>query len=358
MRFKIGKYNFEFYNVRKHAPVVAGIDWLEWGGTRGVRPFAECDLMSAEKMITDRMAHVVYHSEIEFQTIDALFRLITENRLFILRQFMEEGRVGFDISDPFRPWVVGMQGCEDRRYDPRDCEVVWIVDDVYKAAGKTRLQFLRSHLDMLDTVNDSDLNLIYNYGAMGILSPENSARTDGYLDDEGREEIQKEYHKRYGVRFGRWAMLITKQPVKFQRIDLPIKELELNDKRKAAMASVLQFMNIPKELHAYFDNATYANRNEAELDMYTNCVSAWAALFTESAHRCYEQIRINSKKIQYPAKNDFWFDIVGVPALQEAQQKEKEKAREELKMWRELRTEMPEKSELIDKRINDLIESL
>ena len=37
---------------------------------------------------------------------------------------------------------------------------------------------------------------------------------------------------------------------------------------------------------------------------------------------------------------------------------EKKKAREELAMWRELRAEMPEKSDVVDKRIDDLIESL
>ena len=55
---------------------------------------------------------------------------------------------------------------------------------------------------------------------------------------------------------------------------------------------------------------------------------------------------------------DFYFDFAGVYALQAAQYEEKVKAREELAMWRELRAEMPEKADVIDKRIDDLIESL
>jgi Phage portal protein. len=359
MKFRLFGYNFEFYNVRRHAPVISGIDHLAWPD-RDCRPFAYCDLLSAIKMITDRMRNADFNAAVdgttvEFAATEKLAEFVKDNRLRIIMSLFDEGAVTIDVRDPYEPCFLGDEEL-GRDYDGTG--IVTVLDDVYRSTGKTMRETLRPHLDMLNTVNDSDLNLIMNYGAMGILSPENSANSDGVLSEKNKEELQDEYQKRYGVRFGRWAVLITRQPVKFQRIDLPIKELELNEKRKAAMASVLQFLNIPKELHAMFESAKYANRNEAELDMYSNCVASWCEKFCEIEDACYTEIRKEDTVVNYPAGVDFYFDFAGVYALQAAQYEEKVKAREELAMWRELRAEMPEKADVIDKRIDDLIESL
>lgn len=361
MKFKLfGRY-FEFYNVRRHAPVLAGIDHLAWPD-RDRRPFAYCDLLSAVKMITDRMRNAEFNAAVDgtaikFAATEKLAEFVKDNRLRIISELFYKGYIMVDVRDQYDPRFPG--DTEREKYKDYDgTGVVTVLDDVYRSTGKTMAETLRPHLDMLNTVNDSDLNLIMNYGAMGILSPENSAHSDGVLSEKGKEELQKEYQERYGVRFGRWAVLITRQPVKFQRIELPIRELQLNEKRKSAMASVLQFLNIPKELHAMFESAKYANRNEAELDMYSNCVASWCEKFCEIEDKCYTEIRKADNVVGYPAGVDFYFDFAGVYALQEAQYEEKKKAREELAMWRELRAEMPEKADVIDKRISDLIESL
>lgn len=359
MKFRLFGYNFEFYNVRRHAPVISGIDHLAWPD-RDCRPFAYCDLLSAVKMITDRMRNADFNAAVdgttvEFAATEKLAEFMKDNRLRVIMSLFNEGAVTIDVRDPYEPRFLGDEEL-GRDYDGGG--IVTVLDDVYRSTGKTMRETLRPHLDMLNTVNDSDLNLIMNYGAMGILSPENSQHSDGVISEKGKEELQDEYQRRYGVRFGRWAVLITRQPVKFQRIDLPIKELELNEKRKSEMASVLQFLNIPKELHAMFESAKYANRNEAELDMYSNCVAAWCQKFCEIEDKCYTEIRKTDNVVGYPAGVDFYFDFAGVYALQAAQYEEKVKAREELAMWRELRAEMPEKADVIDKRIDDLIESL
>lgn len=348
-------WNIEFYNPRRHAPVIYGIDHLSIG-ERVCRPFATADVQGVLMMITNRMRNVVYQSDPKYIVMDEVFKFLYENALGILLKFFYDGEVVLDVSNPFHPRFI--EDAEHRK-ELTERQIVCVLDEVYRTTGKTRAQTLAPQIEMLNVVNDSDLNLIMNYGAMGILSPENSARTDGFLDDEQVEEIQKDYREKYGVRFGRWALLITRRPVKFQRIDLPIKELELTEKRKTAIAEILQYMNVPKELHAFFDSAKYANRNEAELDMYSNTVTAWAWVFVEIARRCYERIRLNDKEnIGYSAAIDIWFDIVGVAALQEAQQKEKEKAREELKMWQELKAQMPERADEISQRIEALIENL
>ena len=146
---------------------------------------------------------------------------------------------------------------------------------------------------------------------------------------------------------------MTKTPVKFTPIQLPIKELEITTKRKDTVGEILQFLNIPKELHALFDSATYANRKEAELDIYGNKIAATAEMMLDLIRRVYERLRAAQPNIYLP--NEFWFDIVNVPALQEAQGKEREAAREELKFWQEMKSAMPEKIDYINERIEDLL---
>lgn len=352
---RIFGWNIEFYNPRKHAPLVYGIDHLSIGD-RVCRPFATADIQGILMMISNRMCNVVYQSDSKYMILDEVFRFLHDNAFGILLKFFYDGEVVLDVSDPFCPRFIEHV---ERRNEMSENQIVRVLDDVYRTTGKTRAQILKPQIEMLSTVNDSDLNLIMNYGAMGILSPENSAHTDGYFDDDQVAEMQKDYREKYGVRFGRWALLITRRPAKFQRIDLPIKELELNEKRKVALAEILQYMNVPKELHAMFDSVKYANRNEAELDMYSNTVTAWAWVFVEIARRCYECIRLTGKNdIEYPAAIEIWFDIVGVAALQEAQTKEREKVREELNAWIELRAQVPEKADEINQRITNLIENL
>lgn len=355
---RIGNLYFGFYNVRRHRPVVYGFDHFG-GWDRVCRPFAEADIQSVLMMISNRMRNVVWSAQPDFEVLDKMFEFCHKNALAILLKMFYDGMVVLDVSEPFRPRFADECDREhwNERFDER--KMVCFMDEVYRTTGKTRAETLRPHIDMLNTVNDSDLNLILNYGAMGVLSPENSARTDGYLDDDEVKKIQEDYRSKYGIRFGKWALLITRTPVKFQRIDLPIKELELTEKRKGAIAELLQYMNIPKELHAMFESAKYANRNEAELDMYGNCVTSWAWVFTELIRKYYNKVRMTETRgIDYPADVEIWFDIVGVPALQEEQWNEKAKAREELSMWLEMRGVMPEKADTINERIEHLIETL
>lgn len=346
---RIGNWYFEFYNVRKHRPTL-DLDGIDFGQLRfsddGLR-FAEADMLGIIMMVTNRMANVVYHSKIEYVEVNRFFDFLNRDILKIICRLFVDGYVDYDIKD-------GRIAAECGRDDYDTRKVVRFYDTIFREEHKTQKEILRPYLDMLDTVNNSDLNLMKNYGAMGVLSPENSSMSDGVLHDEARKELQDDYRKNYGITFGRWGLLITRKAVKFTPISLPIKELEIPEKRKSAIASILQFMNIPKELHALFESAKYANRNEAELDMYGNKITATAAMMVDFCEKFYRRLQeLKGRKIYL--NNEFWFDIVNVPALQEAQRTERETAREELKFWQEMKAEMPEKSTEIEQRINDLL---
>lgn len=348
-------WNISFYNPRKHTPFLYGINHFVCRDSV-CKPFANADVQSVLMMISNRMRNVVYDCDVKYLATESIFRFLNENVLNIIIKMFYDGFVEIDMSEPLSPVFSENSDCREWRDDE---VIVRVYDEVYITTGKTRALTLAPQIEFIDVINDSDLNLIKNYGAMGVLSPESSTHADGFIDDKDRKEMQEEYRKSYGVTFGKWAIFISRQPVKYQPIDLPIKQLELNEKRKVAIAEILQYMNIPKELHAFFESAKYVNRNEAELDMYGNTISAWASLFTEMASKMYQCVRLTDRNgIGYVSDNEFWFDIVGVPALQEAQYREKQKAREELEMWKELKAEMPEKADIINKRIESIIENL
>lgn len=361
MKFSIGKYTFEFYTPRRHRPFVYGLDLH--GQSRDMRPFAQGDLHSIVMMITNRMAHAEWHARTGDPASDGgglllvskMFDFVRENALAIMMAMIRDGYVDVDAE---RLEMFGY-GTEDRDRDWRadDRWLVRVYDAVYRNTGKTRLQLILPHIDMLDVVNNADLNLIDNYGAMGILSPENSSVADGYVDEEEYQRLQKDYHDVHGVRFGRWSLMITRKAVRYQPIELPIKALELGAKRKAAVAGILQALDIPKELHALFESAKFLNMLEAERSMYGSAVSYWCGVMVRIMDEVYSRNKVYAADIAYPA-NEFWFDFVGVPALQEAQEVEAQRTRDNIDWLMNLRGRWPEKSGYIEKRINDLIESI
>lgn len=356
---KIGNWNFAFYNTRKHKPGMYVPAELRGRSLDEVRSFAESEVDACLLMITTRLQNFVFNStiknnNIEFILTRLIFEFINKNIFKIVRTLFYVGYVEiYFYDDNFYFWD---DLARFNILEQRARRIIYL-DSYYKVAGKTQAEVLRPQIDLINVVNDSDLNLLLNYGAMGIISPENSSSADGFLNDKERKELEDEYYRNYGIRFGRWSLLISRQPLKFIPITLPIAELQFVEKKKQAIASVLQFLNIPKELHAYFESAKYSNRNEAELDMYSNCVSSWANCFIELIKKMYFAA-IKDNEINYPQNIEFYYDIVGVAALQEAQYNEKLKVNEEIVMWRNLLSLPGIDKDLINKRLNDLIEEL
>lgn len=364
MRFSLFGYTFEFYRPNVH---MLGFHGLDFGGlgSRDCLPFADGEVKSVLMMITNRMANAEWHAENgdptqeggrELLAVTDLIEMVERYALLIVSSMFREGYCDFDAYTLLPVGVEGWRGPEVPEEWRGVNRIVRVYDDVFVNTGKTRARLLAPALSMLDTVNNADLNLIDNYGAMGILSPENSTRADGYMDDEEKKRIQDEYSRVHGVKFGKWAVMITRNAVKYQPIELPIKALELGNKRKAAVASILQALDIPKELHALFESAKFLNMVEAERSMYSSCVTHWCDVMIRVMTDVYNRHRLHSS-VSLP-DNVFWYDFVGVPALQEAQVEEAQRTRDTIDYLLGMMDLWPEKREYMEKRINDLIETI
>lgn len=324
--------------------------------------FGQSDILDCEKMISNRLSNVEFHSSFEGSlTFRAFSKFLLENRLQIIQRVFMDGYV---IINTKEKCFVNVNGREKyTSFDGRICfplceHEVFHASETFEATGRSDYDHICDKLRYLNVVNSSDLNLIENYGAMGIVSPEVDGSLGGNeLTPDNIEELQDRYRKSYGITLGKWSLMFVPKPTKYTPINLPISQLDLTNKRLYALKSLYAAFGIPKELSVYFESSKYANRNEAELDFYSTTINAWAELLLSLLRKCYAEVAKCIPELQ-PLTTEFWFDFVGVYALQESERTEKVAAREEILFWKDIIITLPEYADTARQRIENLIESL
>lgn len=321
--------------------------------------FADSEILDCEKMISSRLSNAEYHAKTMFFACEEIFKFIQANRLQLIhRMFID----GFVIINTECMEFVDCAGREfSRTWDGKMCFTLYdneIVQcsETFEARGQSDYWFLRDKIRFLNTVNSSDMNLIENYGAMGIVSPESDNNVAGAeFEEHDIEQLQERYRKSYGLRLGKWSLMFVPRPTKYSPITLPIAQLKLEDKRQYLLKAIYSAFGIPKELSVYFESNKYANRREAELDFYSSTITMWADLFLDIINKIYANIRLRKDAL---TRNEFWYDFVGVFALQESMIEEHERAKSELEFWRNILLTTPEYAETARARINNLLESI
>lgn len=340
---RIGKLNISFYNPKKHRQgVMPEID----GTAAALIPFAAADLSACVNMIAARLHNAKFASDVPYNAMRRIIDLFAANWLVLTKTLVEDGFTFIDCANL-------------KLTDKASLSTVAVIDNHYRMTGASQMEAMRPYLSMLDTVVNADLNLTKNYGALGILSPTNSSLSDGFIDEEERERMMDDYNRTYGTTFGKWSLLVTRQDVKFQPISLPVAALELTDKRRNALSSILQFLNIPKELHASFENAKYANRQEAERDMYANCVTSWAEFYATAMEEVFAKYAELHPEAGYRRRAEVWFDFVGVPALASSAAEDRERAMSEYDFWQKVAQSDDERlKETAADRLRNIVENL
>ena len=319
--------------------------------------FAKSDLYDCFKKISDRLGNMVFSAKVDFLTTKQIFNFLLENRLKIIIKLFFDGYVVVDCDKlDFSTRKQMFKSGEKVTFDLQPNEVVFI-SETLSSTGNTDYSYISDKVGFLNVINSSDYNLIKNYGAMGIISPEQTSDkiNESVFDNDEIAAMQEAYRKSYGVTFGKWSLMFVPRSLKYSKIDLPISQLQLSEKRLYLLQALFSYLGIPKEISVYFENSKYANRNEAELDFYSNTISSYARILVDLATDIYNNKKKNES---YLLANEFWFDFVGVLALQEAKLNERKSAQEELAFWKDVKISFPEHSEIADDRINTLIENL
>lgn len=334
--------------------------------------FSGSEILDALRMISDRLSAVRFTAKTRFIFTDQLIEFIRSYTLELLRRLFYEGYVIIETGTPPPPpdgsvpvhtspirFVTGHEGRSPMRVsDTLTVDLpegqILMLSACMQSTGHTDAYFLRDKLEFLNTINASDLNLIKNYGALGIISPETDNSVAGnFFDEEDIKTMQESYRRMYAP--SRWSMFFAPRPTRFSAITLPIDALHLSEKRLYCLQAIYTALGIPKELSTYFENAKYENRNAAELDFYNSTIRTHAEFCLKIIKKIYENER---RRRTYLPQNEFWFDFADIPAFAEKRRELVAADMELYRFWQEVSETNSENSETARIRMKEIIENL
>ena len=301
-------------NVYERQPSVIG--WVEFN-----YPFADTAVTTCLKMITNRANNAVFTAEKDLIASAEVINFVSENVYYIIKSILSKGYIIVDALNLRFLKAGELQKFGDTLTVPDNC--VLIQSEVFRADGVSDFEKLKSIFAKLDAVENADGSLITNYGAMGVISPEHEK-----IRPDTRENIQKDYGKNYGITFGKWKLIIADEPLRFSQIKLPISELRLSDKQKNAILSICAYFDIPKDLHPLFEDATYQNARDKEVQFYSNVIHTYVKMLQSCIEKIYK------KRSNVP--NRFWHDFVGVYSLESRRYLTVQRTREEWQFWNDV----------------------
>lgn len=334
--------------------------------------FSNSEILDALRMISDRLSVVRFTAKTRLIFTDQLIEFIQSHMLELLRRLFYEGYVIIETGTPPPPpdgnvsmyippvrFVTQHEGRSPMRVsdtftmDLSEGQIL-MLSTCMQSTGHTDAYFLKDKLEFLDTINASDLNLIKNYGALGIISPEADNSVAGnFFDEEDIKTMQENYRRMYAP--SRWSMFFAPRPTRFSAIALPIDALKLSEKRLYCLQAIYAALGIPKELSIYFENAKYENRNAAELDFYNSTIRTHANFCLKIIKKLYESER---RRRTYLPQNEFWFDFADIPAFAEKRRELVAADIELFHFWQEVATSNPEEGETARIRMKEIIENL
>ncbi len=269
--------------IKKITTAMSGVVWTFSGSDNGVLAFRL-------KIMFEKKFAMIY-KKMFFEGV-AVFAVNFENNDLILLEHTEykiiNGRI--EVQNNYA-----------------DYRIFTLYSDTFMIFGKTDYYTCKDLFIHIDNLLNAISATTENLGAMGILSPESTVGVMGKLGNTEKEAIQKDWKENYGLKVGKWSIMISNTPTKFQQITLPIKDLELSTKLKEAIQILAGYLEVPYELIATSADSTYANRFDArdgEL-LGMTCVSYANKLF-DLANEIYfaKSMKINytieTKKVVKP----------------------------------------------------------
>ena len=275
---KIGKYDIRIIRNDTMATVSGNSKALLVGSTFGGLNllsnyrFADVILYQIIKKITTAMSGVVWNFSGKDNLVLALrLKILFEKKFSLIYKKMFFDGVAVFAVDYVANDLVLLETDEYKIIDGkiniegkyRSYRIFTMYSDTFMIFGKTDYYTCKDmflHIDnLMNAINATTENL----GAMGVLSPESTTGVMGKLGQTEKEAIQKDWRENYGLKMGKWSIMISNTPTKFQQINLPIKDLELESKLKNAIQILAGYLEVPYELIATSANSTYANRFDA-----------------------------------------------------------------------------------------------
>lgn len=179
---------------------------------------------------------------------------------------------------------------------------------------KSRICLLQYPITTWLSAVEAEVTMIQKRGAIGIISPESSADSNGahILKDSDKEAMQMDF-QRYGLSRNQWQQIITNKPIKYQSMTFATKDLLLQESQIGGVKYMCDGYNYPFILLAESDQSTYNNVATADRKLYQDSI-------IPEANAIDEQLVAGLTKDIYIVH-----DYCHVPALQAAKKEEAER---------------------------------
>lgn len=180
--------------------------------------------------------------------------------------------------------VVGIDE-RNRLYIPKYSEVkkdqngnvigydIVIYSDTYRFDRKSDFSILKEHIGELDTLKNAESFLTSTYGVLSIISGAGMPINEGE-----KEDILKKLRDNSGITRDKFQFAIFNKPVNVQSVNLPIKDLALDERIKNELMLIAGYFGVPYDLIPFSGKSTYANQEQAVKSFYSDCISPLAEI--------------------------------------------------------------------------------
>ena len=238
---------------------------------------------------------------------------IEKNAPILLDSYWRNGYMCI-IADPKKG--VRLPKTNELRMDEKgymvNSNAIVIYSDYYTTRRDTHFKILKPILHTIDSHANNSLFASDNLGALGIITGGSVP-----ISPSAKSELQEKLRKNYGVGDDQFNFILSNTDLKYQSIDLKLKELDFTGNIKSNLEYICHFFNVPTDF--VFGNSTYANQEQAILVFYQNAIMPLAEIMLKLARATYIYLDTELKP-----SSVITYRITNVPQLNSSLSKESE----------------------------------
>lgn len=173
----------------------------------------------------------------------------------------------------------------------------------YRFERRSDFDVVRENLNSIDTYAGADIYLSETLGAFGILCGKSLP-----ISEQDKQSFFERLRNKVGIGRNKMQIVPFNTEVGWHQINLPIKDLALNEKIKEQFQIVAGYFGVPYDLLPLAGNSTYDNQKQAIINFYSSCISPLAEVLLSV-------LRYASRYEAVVPSRFLWFRIDNVPEL-------------------------------------------
>lgn len=182
-----------------------------------------------------------------------------------------------------------------------------LYSDTYMFSGKSDFDILKNDFSYLDKTKNGMEYLTEHFGAFAFLCGKGMP-----LNAADKEEFVKNIKDKYGISREKMQLYPFTNEIDIKQLDLSVDKLDLSGKINDEIKTILAYFRIPYEMVAISGQSTYANREQAIKDFYSNCISPIA----EDLLKIGRYVIRKNRKLMIPSEILTW-RIINVSELED-----------------------------------------